>query len=165
MPSTFRDIKSALATVTKQLQKAVDASLLEEVTNAVKVAEVNSVVDYVYSRPTSGAYHRRYASGGLGSVENLHERLDGSGVLVVTNDTPFNPFLNGRDENKGISANSGNGLAGLVNYGDGWNGYEYDYSSKGATNFIQNTVGDLAASGDHVKALKSGLIKQGFDVK
>lgn len=114
---------------------------------------------------TSGAYRRRYADGGLGDVNNLKESLASDGVLVVSNETPFNPYLNGVDASGGISENSGNELAGLVNYGDGWNGYGYDYSNRGATNFIQKAVDDLKASGEHVKAMNDGLQKRGLTVK
>lgn len=158
---TFKNLNSAL----KHVQKIVNETLLNEVTNAVKVAEIEHVMDDVYTRPTSGAYKRRYADGGLGDVNNLKESLASDGVLVVSNETPFNPYLNGVDASGGLSLNSGNALDGLVNFGDGWHDYYYDYSMCGPTNFIEKAVDDLKSSGEHVKAMKDGLQKRGLTVK
>ena len=147
------------------LQKKINAALLTDVAEMIKVTEIQHVIDDVYSRPESREYHRRYANGGIGDVDNMHERLEGDGLLAVSNDTPFNPFLNGYDDGDGTSANSGEGLDGLIEYGDGWNGIHYDWAACEATNFIENTKQELANTNKLAEALKAGLKKQGLNVK
>lgn len=165
MPA-YNSIQAALAAIQKKVMDSVNDTLLNEVSHVVKVAEVHRIMEDVYSRETGGQYERRYFDGGLGDPANLKERLEGDGVLAISNDTPFNPYLNGLDESNGLSENSGRfGLAGLVNFGDGWNGIEYDWAKSGETNFIENTRIELSSEKTHVNAMKDGLKKRGFNVK
>jgi hypothetical protein len=164
--STFKDIKSALAAATKQIQKAVDASLLNEVTDGVRQVEQAHISEDVYERIFPKVYKRRYGSrGGIIADKNIVGHLTGNGELSVSNETPFNPYLNGEDSSVGMSDNSGEGLDGLINYGDGWNGLHYDIIPFGPTNFREHTIEELEATKYHVEKLKEGLIKRGFDCK
>lgn len=151
----------------KAIQGKVNDTLLHEVAETIKQTEITHVYDDVYTRDP-GRYTRRYANGGLGDINNLYEYLEGDGVLGVAQGTPFNPYVNGVDASDGISHNTPlgmNGLDGLVNYGNGWNGIEYDVKSWGPTNFINNTVDELKSTKEHVQALKQGLKARGLNVK
>lgn len=163
MPSTFRDIKSALAAVTKELQKAVDVALKEEVADEVRDAEIAAIGAVVYDAYGSNVdgepnnYHRRYDSGGLVDRNNMIPEVS-NGELTVWNLTPAN-----------------------TNYGhEGYfageiviNGGPYDFEKgidtfgdfRNSRDFIGRTYSDLRQSKWHVNGLKKGLIKQGFDVK
>ena len=60
--------------------------------------------------------------GGFADPGNIEGTLVADGELVVENVTPFNPGYE--------TANSGSGLAGLIEYGDGYQGHTYDYYPK-----------------------------------
>ena len=79
----------------------------------------------------------------------------------------FNPYLNGVDASGGISKNAGrgDGLDGLVNYGDGWGGIHYDWNPCGATNYIKNAADELRSTKEHIDTMKRGLQKRGLNVK
>lgn len=159
----FKGLDKAL----KVIQGKVNDALLHEVADTIKIVEREHIYDDVYSRDP-GRYVRRYDEGGLGDMNNMYEYLEGDGVLGVAQGTPFNPYINGVDEEGGISQNTSlgmSGLDGLVNYGNGWNGINYDVKAWGPTNFIENTVGELKSTGEHTQALKNGLKKRGLDVK
>lgn len=159
----FKGLDKAL----KVIQDKVNDALLHEVADTIKETERERIYDDVYTRDP-GRYTRRYDAGGLGDINNMHEYLEGDGVLGVAQGTPFNPYINGVNEDDGISQNTDrgvNGLDGLVNYGNGWSGINYDVKAWGPTNFIENTVAELKSTGKHVEALKQGLKKRGLDVK
>jgi hypothetical protein len=164
----FEGLEKAL----KAVQSKVEDALLNEVADIVRNETVYHVYQDVYSRPESARYKRRYSQGGMGDTSNYESYVDADGdksrTLVVTNTTPFNPYLNGVDASDGISANAdrGSGLDGLVNYGDGWNGIEYDWAKDEPSRpYRENTIQDLEASKNHVKVLKAGLRKRGLTVK
>ena len=166
--SAFKGLDKAL----KVIQKKVEDTLLTEVAEVVKNEELYHVYEDMYSRPTSGFYERRYEQGGMGDKNNYQHFVDVNGensrTLVVTNTTQFNPYLNGKDASDGYSQNTmrESGLDGPINYGDGWNGIKYDYAEgEPATDYIENTIEDLNASKNHVKALRAGLRKRGLTVK
>ena len=164
---TFKinELSKAVKYAVKKVQVAVNEVLIDEVANEVKVEEVSNIVIDVYSRITSGAYKRRYYDGGFGDENNINARLEGDGKLVVSNDTPFNPYLNGVDGELSENAGRGEGLDGLINYGDGWNGINYDWAACGPTNYVEHTIQGFKSSGACTNALKSGLKKRGFDVE
>ena len=162
---TFKSIPDLVKYAQKRLQGKVNEVLLDEVANEVKVEEVNNISIDVYGRPTSGAYKRRYYDGGFGDESNMNARLEGDGMLVVSNDTPFNPFLNGVGGELSDNAGRGEGLDGLINYGDGWNDIHYDWAACGPTRYVEHTRQGLKSSGACGNALKIGLKKRGIDVK
>lgn len=161
----FKSISDLVKYANKMVESKVNEVLLDEVTNEVKVEEVNNISIDVYGRPTSGAYKRRYYDGGFGDEGNINGRLEGNGMLVVSNDTPFNPYLNGVGGELSDNAGRGEGLDGLIDYGDGWNGIHYDWAACGPTRYAEHTKQNLKASGAIKKAMKEGLQERGLDVK
>lgn len=57
----------------------------------------------------------------------------------------------------------------LVEHGDGYKSYHYDFQSEGRymkeRPFTAKTVENLKKNGDHVKALKAGLKRHGVKVR
>lgn len=157
----------SIAEALKYISSQINETLLDEVSESIKDAEIRHAYRDVYSRPDSLLYERRYSDGGIGDYDNLEERLEGDGLLAVENVTPFNPYLNGRNASDGMSHNSGEGLDGLVEFGDGgWKGLTYDWAKgEPARPFIQNTIDELRTTKAHVKSLKDGLKKRGVNVK
>ena len=162
-----RSIKEALELAIKKIKPVVNDALLTDVADTIKIVEREHIYDDVYTRDP-GRYTRRYDNGGLGDMDNMYEYLEGDGLLGVAQGTPFNPYINGVDDEDGISENTSrgmNGLDGLVNYGDGWKDIRYDVKPWGSTGFIEKTVGELKSTKEHVGSLRNGLIARGLDVK
>lgn len=159
---------NSIAEALKIVKEKVEAALLVDVAETVKRTEIRHVYEDVYSRPESRLYQRRYSGGGIGDISNLEEYVEGD-TLVVANTTPFNPYLNGTDSSAGYSQNAGlsEGLDGLIEYGDrNWKGIAYDWATyEPARPFVKNTVEELRASKEHVRALAGGLRKRGLNVK
>jgi hypothetical protein len=163
MPSTFKDIKSALAAVTKKIEKAVNEALETEVADEVRDAEIAAIGSVVYDAYGNNRtkepnnYIRRYDSGGLVDRSNMPAEVS-KGELTVWNLTPANPDYG----NEGYFAGE------IV-----LNGGPYDYPVGEDTfgdfhpprDFIGETYSSLKQTKWHVNGLKRGLIKQGFDVK
>lgn len=157
----------SISEVLKAIKEKVQDTLINDVAEAVKNVEIYHVYNDVYSRPESAAYERRYSNGGIGDVRNIEKYIEGD-TLVLDNNTEFNPYLNGRDSFNGNSMNAGRaeGLDGLIEYGDGWNGINYDWAeNEPGRPFIRNTIDDLNQSKDHVRMMIAGLRKRGLDVK
>lgn len=163
MASTFKDTKSALAAVQKKLQESVNVALENQVAEAVKDEEIMAIVNTVYNAYGNNdtgepnVYERRYDSGGLVDRANMVPQVHG-GTLSVWNLTPAN-------------ADYGNAgyFAGEIVINGGPYKYPKGHNTFGDFNqprdFIEQTYHNLRSSKSHVKALKEGLIEQGFDVK
>ena len=163
MSSTFRDIKSALAAVTKQLQKAVDSSLAGNVAEAVRDEEIMAITSTVYnvygnnSTGEPNEYVRRYDEGGLVDRSNMPAEVN-KGTLSVWNVTGANHDY----PNDGSLAGEIVLNGGPYNYPVGENTFGDFHPPR---DFIGATYDNLRGSKSHVKALKDGLIEQGFDCK
>lgn len=157
---------NSIAEALKLVKEKVEDTLLFDVAEIIKNVEIYHVYKDVYPRPESAKYKRRYSQGGIGDKGNLEGYIE-EDTLVVANNTAFNPYLNGFDSHDGYSRNAGQGLDGLVEYGDGgWKSYTYDWAEgEPARPFIRNTVEDLKAKKDHVRVLAAGLRKRGLSVK
>jgi hypothetical protein len=160
---------NSIAEALKLVRENVQSTLFEEVAQTIKEVEIKHVNEDVYSREPSGIYNRRYSHGGIGDIANLEQYVEhgaNSDTLGISNNTKFNPYINGVNGDLGFSRNSGYGLEGLIEHGDGWNGITYDWAEgEPARPFIQNSINDLKASKEHVRALAEGLRKRGLDVK
>lgn len=162
----FKNTKDLLA----YIRKAVDLSLNTEVFDAVKKTELTAIQEDVYDAYTPHKYVRRKARGGL--LDQSHIVKAGgvakNGILIVANITPPNPYLNGINNNDGISTTPSNStIPALIEYGTySPYGYGYDYWRRAfPREFIEGTVERLKASGACTVALKRGLIRQGIAVK
>lgn len=150
------------ATLQRQLQKMVAAALEDDVAKVVKEVELAHIQSDVLGSYAPAQYQRRQ-TGGIDDPKNMASYLENPSTLVVENRTPFS--------HSPLSANSGDDLAGLIEYGDGWNGYHYEYPHEGGADpynkprpFLQNTREDLSLNRQHVAALKKGLTKRGVKI-
>ena len=161
---------SSYAELFAALTPAIDISLKKNVAPVVKDTEskvVNEVLDEYHS--TSLHPYERRETGGLDDVTNMNDTVE-NGVLIVENDTTFNQTqLNNPNYH---SSSDGVGLAGLVQYGDGWNGFKYDYAFGSNSDeftkprdIIEKTTERLVEEGTYLEAFKDGLRLQGFEVK
>ena len=157
---TFNNLDS----LTAYLQERIDNSLTREVLDEVRTAEQESIESNVYGAYTPAVYERRQGNGGLIAEENIVGSLVKSGTLEVRNETPFNDTY--------PTENNGDNLIGLVEYGDGWNGYHYDYPPndskrpyKKARHPIQKTVKALEKQNRISLALKKALKARGIVTK
>jgi hypothetical protein len=160
----------SLTELNKYLQKQIKDALNNEVSEVVKSEEQKKVKTEVYDKynvvkgeqKEPYKYKRRGSSGGLSDKRNMKHKVKNvrnGAELSVENRTK------GQDENIYI--------ADLVEGGDGSFGLDYDYKSNrdGTANqylqarpFQQRTVEALEQSGEHVEAMKKGLIRNGLDV-
>lgn len=161
-------IREALALANKQLVQKIDNAMTNEVFQEVQDEEAATIYSEVYKVYTPRIYRRRGEYGGLGDPYNI-EILGGSaknGVLVVVNMTEPNP--GGCMDNSRVT--TGKNLPELVEYGQGYKYYTYDFPIKGARfmkprPFTAKTIEHLKESGAHIAALKAGLKRQGVNVK
>lgn len=160
-------LQDALKKVNGQLTPKINNALSKEVFAKVRDAEVSTIKKEVYEVYDPQRYRRRMASGGLSDPKNIV--IEGGaatgGKLSVINVTPSNP--GGCKNRKFVTTDKD--LPSLVEYGDGYQGYHYDFASDGAymgpRPFTETAAENLKKSGAHVKALKDGLRRQGIKVE
>ena len=143
------------------VRKAIDEALTEDVFKVVRDAEIDTIMEVVYSTPTSGYYRRRGDAEGMGDPYNIE--ISGgaakNGIMSVINVTLPNPYLNGGNERGGYSSTSKD-LPSVIESGRG-----YDYWPKPKKRpFTAKTIARLQSSNEHVNALRSGLQKRGVSV-
>lgn len=119
----------------KDLKEYIKNSINYALDNNVKEGILETLYDHavsdVYDAYAPSMYERRYSLLDEGNYE-IDKSEDMK--ISVTPIAEFNPVVyryKGRKKGfeQGRSANSGNELAGLINYGDGWNGYRYEFVS------------------------------------
>lgn len=152
---TFKNMKD----LQKHLEKAVSDVLRNEVNDTVRKTMQKNIDEVVYESYMPVKYERRDIGGGLIADENIQGTVEGL-TLTVENITPFN-----QDP---PSQNTGTGLVGLTEYGDGWGGYNYDHPRPGRPYmnprpFIQRTREELSETSKLVDSMKTGLKKHGID--
>lgn len=160
-------LQDALKKVNRELKPKINNALSKEVFAKVRDVEVSTIEKEVYEVYDPQEYRRRMAAGGLADPDNIV--IEGGaatgGRLSVINVTPPNP---GGCKNR-RSVTTDKDLPSLVEYGDGYHGYSYDFPIDGAymgpRPFTAKAVENLKKSGAHVKALKDGLRRQGIKVK
>lgn len=129
---------SSIAELENDIKAGINVALKEVVGISIATMLINNAQEVVYEGydPTVYDYEigdRRYS---LTQPGNYNIQLDGDMKLSVTPEAEFNPniYIFNPYAKKWIqksSSNSGNELAGLINYGDGWNGYHYDFQDDG----------------------------------
>jgi hypothetical protein len=151
------------------LNKNIENAMKHEVSDVVKKVESEKVESEVYDRykPSTSdgepwRYERRKTNGGLADTTNMIPKTNivANGVeLTVENITE------GSQDSFKISD--------LIEGGDGTNGKQYQYKTNRdgtadqylrARPFQRKTEEELAKTGDHEKALKVGLRRNGLDV-
>ena len=148
----------------KHLQQKIDKTLISKVADTIREAEHKNIDETVYDAYDPHVYQRRGDNGGIGDMRNMKAELVEDGKLIVTNETKPN-------DNYNHSMPSSAPLAEVIEFGHGYNGYQYDYPPSNETPcgqprpFIKNTYEELKNTGNHVDALKKGLRKQGILTK
>lgn len=162
------NIREALAKANKQLLAKIDDAMTKEVFEEVRDEEAATIYEEVYKVYTPRIYRRRGEYGGLGDPYNIEIRGGAAqgGRMVIVNMTEPNPGGTMNDD----QVTTGKNLPELVEYGDGYKFYRYDFPSrKGrymeARPFTAKTIERLKQSRAHVTALKEGLRRQGVNVK
>lgn len=159
-------IQQALAKVNRQLVSKIDSALSKEVFEEVRDEEVATIEDVVYGVYTPRIYRRRGEYGGLADPYNIEIQGGAAqgGRMAVVNVTDPNPGGCTSD----AQVTTGKNLSQLVEHGDGYKFYRYDFSSGGkymwSRPFTAKTIENLKKSGAHVSALKAGLKRQGVNV-
>lgn len=129
----FKNVKD----LERDLKTGIKAALKEPVGMAVAKMMMDNADEVVYEGYSPRVYDhaigdRRYS---LREPKNYDVQVDNNMNLSVTPVAEFNPYIYIFNKktgkwNKSLSSNRGNELAGLINYGDGWNGYYYDFSEE-----------------------------------
>lgn len=161
-------IKEALAKANKHLIPKIDAAMTKEVFEEVRDEEVATIESVVYGVYKPRIYRRRGEYGGLADPYNIEIKggAASGGKMVVVNTTEPNP--GGCMDNSFVT--TGKDLPALVEYGDGYKHYHYDFPKEGAAfmgprPFTAKTIEHLKDSGAHVAAMKAGLKRQGVRVE
>lgn len=161
-------IHEALVKANKQLMSKIDDAMTKEVFEEVRDEESATIYAEVYKVYTPRIYRRRGECGGLGDPHNIEIQGGASvgGKMVVINVTGPNPGGCTSD----VAVTTGKNLPELVEYGDGYKSYSYDFPKGGAAfmgprPFTAKTIEHLKRSHVHVNALKAGLKRQGINVK
>lgn len=146
------------------LQGKINDVLLNQTGEYIKELELTYIDELVYNSYTPSMYNRRGDKGGLKDPDNINIDLKSDGVLVVSNNTPFSQ--------EPVSANRGNELIGLIEYGSGgYKDYAYEYINKtGDSSYakprpvIAETINYLR-DGDLANDIQKGLKRLGLNVK
>lgn len=163
------NIREALEKANKQLMAKIDDAMTKEVFEEVQDEEAATIYSEVYKVYTPRMYRNRNKYGGLADSDNIEIRGGAAkdGMMVVVNMTEPNP--GGCVDNDRIT--TGKDLPELVEYGDGYKFYSYDFPGKGRGRYLKprpftaKTIEHLKESRAHVNALKAGLRRQGINVK
>lgn len=161
-------IREALKKANQQLMAKVDNAMTKEVFEEVQDEEAATIYEVVYKVYTPRMYRRRGEYGGMADSNNIEIAGGAShgGVMVVVNLTKPNPGGCMNDS----QVTTGKNLPELIEYGDGYKFYQYDFPKRGAAYmgprpFTAKTIEHLKESKAHVVALKAGLQRQGIKVK
>lgn len=142
------------------IRKSVTKGMKEDVEFEVKNTMVENIEEHVYEAYDPKYYERRGSWGGLIDFENIYGQMIDEYTLKVRNIR--------EDED------SGKDVAYTVETGQGYsfredNGYNTkDYKNRTYEKprpFTQKTIETLQNEKRHVKALKSYMGKQGYDIK
>ena len=160
-------LMDALTKIDRQLAAKIDDALSKEVFEEVRDEEAATIYSEVYKVYTPRIYRRRGEYGGLGDPYNIEIKggTAKGGKMAVVNVT--DPNSGGTMNNDRVT--TGKNLPELVEFGDGYKFYHYDFPSRGrfmdARPFTAKTIEHLKASRAHITALKAGLRRQGINVK
>lgn len=129
----FKNVKD----LENDLKTGIKAALKTQVGESIALKLIYNAQDIIYDGYRPHVYDhelkdRRYS---LREPSNYDIQVDEDLKLFVTPIAEFNPYYYEKiKKNDGTerwirknSRNRGNELAGLINYGSGWNGYHYDF--------------------------------------
>lgn len=128
MGKKFKSIGELEHFLENKVNAALDTTVKQGVIDGLKGYALEDVYNIYW--PTS--YERRYS---LFEDSNYEVQKPKSMKLTITPVAKFNPSVTRWNKKShsyypSISNNGyGDELAGLINYGDGWNGYEYEFKT------------------------------------
>ena len=122
------NVREVLEKANKQLMAKIDDAMTKEVFEEVRDEEAATIYSEVYKVYTPRMYRRRGEYGGLGDPYNIEIRGGAAkgGVMVVVNMTEPNPGGCMNDD----QVTTGKNLPELVEFGDGYKFYHYDFPSR-----------------------------------
>ena len=139
------DIKLQLADLEKKLKKKIEDVMENEVAKVVIDEGKKQVQKEVYDKYEPKKYQRT----GRLKEEWSKESID-NGIRVI----------NTREDDK-----TGKYIPKVIETGEGYDYGGYGYAYEKPRPFIQKTRESLEDSGNHIKALRKGLKRQGVKVK
>lgn len=151
------DFKSMEA-LNKFLKSVVYDALDTDVADVIKDYESASAKSVVYSAYSPKSYPRRMS---LADKENMIHNVDGNLTLTVENKAQFNDVW--------ATKNSGDGLAELVEYGNGGGGHSYEYFPRDKEATFAYPRPFISTAREEIKPeikdlMRQALINQGLTV-
>lgn len=150
--NTYDDIDELL----NDIRSDIEDTLKDEVFEEVRDIELEYIERDVLSAYMPKIYERR-TSGGIDDPENIVGYVKDM-QLSVDNITKFNSGYG--------TKHRGTGLAQLINDGDSFNGYFYDYPGEfnQPRPFIDNTILEVEKTDRVENALEKGMRKRKYDI-
>lgn len=139
------------------LKKDIEDCLINEALEKVKDIEVFHIKRDVLDS-YSPTFYKRRASNGIDDRNNIVGHVRNM-VLEVDNVTAFNSGYG--------TSNSGEGLADLINGGDGTNGHYYDFAGtfNKPRKFLENSIDEVENTDLIENTLLNSLKKKGYEIK
>lgn len=150
--NSYDDIDELL----NDIRSDIEETLMDEVFDEVREIELEHIERDVLSAYTPKIYERR-TSGGIDDPKNIVGYVKDM-QLSVDNITQFNTGYG--------TKHRGTGLAQLINDGDSFNGYFYDYPGEfnQPRPFIDNTIIEVEKTDRVENALEKGMRKRKYDI-
>lgn len=151
-----RDVYDDVDKLLNDIKSDIEDTLADEVLDEVRNIELKHVEEDVFSVYNPKIYERRRV-GGIDDPDNIIGQVNNM-ELEVDNITKFNDGY--------FSSNHGVGLADLINDGDSFGGYFYDYPGEfnQPRPFLDNTIDEIEDTDSVENALERGLRKRKYDV-
>ena len=150
--NSYDDIDELL----NDIRSDIEETLKDDVFDEVREIELEHIERDVLSAYTPKIYERR-TSGGIDDPKNIVGYVKDM-QLSVDNITQFNTGYG--------TKHRGTGLAQLINDGDSFNGYFYDYPGEfnQPRPFIDNTIIEVEKTDRVENALEKGMRKRKYDI-
>ena len=150
--NSYDDIDELL----NDIRSDIEETLMDDVFDEVREIELEHIERDVLSAYTPKIYERR-ASGGIDDPKNIVGYVKDM-QLSVDNITQFNTGYG--------TKHRGTGLAQLINDGDSFNGYFYDYPGEfnQPRPFLDHTILEVEQSNRVENALEKGMRKRKYDI-
>lgn len=150
--NSYDDIDELL----NDIRSDIEETLKDDVFDEVREIELEHIERDVLSAYTPKIYERR-TSGGIDDPKNIVGYVKDM-QLSVDNITQFNTGYG--------TKHRGTGLAQLINDGDSFNGYFYDYPGEfnQPRPFIDNTIIEVEKTDRVESALEKGMRKRKYDI-
>lgn len=153
----------------EQIKRDMKESLQNEATEYIKDKMQEHIQSDVYDQ-----YHR-WESLGFVDEPFVYERRYENGGLISRENIKMTPIENGvMIENITKGSNQNISLAELIEHGDGYNGYEYEYKeNRDGTSyqylqsrpFMKNTKEEIENSKECIEIIKNSMKNKGYIIK